>query len=289
MMDEAIDVQAELEVIRSGGEAPAPEPTPAPVSTEDDTQEEEANPTPQAPADPQSPTQQDGKEWNPEGPGDRRVALKHAREALSIAKQAEERARQEAETLRAQLAAIENAKREAAERERLQLEVDQMDPDDVPAYLESLRKQDAEQIASTYEQRLLQERAAHSVELMRETFSDFDAQLAKLQSDPTVNWAYFDQQPNPAKAAYDYAKSRPSQEEIEAQLEERLQARLAEVLPKTQPQAPRAPRGVNSIPASATAAATPRDPINDVSVDDIGKMTAEERREWMNKALTQGH
>lgn len=290
MMDEEINLEAEMENIRSGGGAPEPAgttDTTAPSATDDEEGATGATaPTPTPPADPQPTTQQDdGKEWNEDGPGKPRVALKHAREALGIAKADAERARQEAAQFRAQLEAIENAKRQAEQHQALQLDLENLDPEDVPAYLDALRQQDAQRVHSEYQQRLAVERASHSVELMRETFSDFDQQIAKLHADPSVNWAYFDQQPNPAKAAYDYAKTRLTPDEIQARIEAEKQAWLAEIAPRTTTQPPRAPRGLSSIPAAATAATTPRDPVYDVTQDEIAKMSPTERREWMEKSL----
>lgn len=168
--------------------------------------------------------------FNPEGPGNIKAALKQAREEAKALKDAN------AQTA-ARLAALENERaqeraailqrQQAAQRQQV---LEELHPDDVPAYIEQERQREAQ----TLHQQAQWNRLADSATALRRALpeGEFDTQLGKLTAafglDFVNAWAV--NQAHPAIAVLDVAKSFYTQADITA-AEERGRKAALEALP----------------------------------------------------------
>lgn len=191
--------------------------------------------------------QAEQNDWNPEGPGDMREALRQEREQLRLYREQMQMQQQQLE----QYQAWYNQQQEqaAAEQQRQYLEELADDPEQLQAYLQQQQQaawQQAQQ--SQYEQKLVM-----SADLARATIPDFETQLNKLYSllGPEAVDRMAMQQANPAMWAYQFAKNfAVTPDEVNARVEVEVQRRLAEIAPRAQVKQSTNSRGIGYLPAS---------------------------------------
>lgn len=222
------EVEQEVTEQSPVGEEPAPVEEPV-----QETQEAETN-----------------QEWNPEGPGDMREALRQEREQLRLYREQMQMQQQQLEQYQAWYRQQQEAA--AAEQQRQYLEELADDPEQLQAYLQQQQQaawQQAQQ--SQYEQKLIM-----SADLARATIPDFEQQLDKLYSllgGETVDRMAM-QQDNPAMWAYQFAKNfAVTPDEVNARVEQEVQRRLAEIAPRAQVKQSTSSRGIGHLPASGKA------------------------------------
>lgn len=222
------EVEQEVTEQSPVGEEPAPVEEPV-----QETQEAETN-----------------QEWNPEGPGDMREALRQEREQFRLYREQVQLQQQQLEQYQAWYRQQQEAA--AAEQQRQYLEELADDPEQLQAYLQQQQQaawQQAQQ--SQYEQKLIM-----SADLARATIPDFEQQLDKLYSllgGETVDRMAM-QQDNPAMWAYQFAKNfAVTPDEVNARVEQEVQRRLAEIAPRAQVKQSTSSRGIGHLPASGKA------------------------------------
>lgn len=222
------EVEQEVTEQSPVGEEPAPVEEPV-----QETQEAETN-----------------QEWNPEGPGDMREALRQEREQLRLYREQMQMQQQQLEQYQAWYRQQQEAA--AAEQQRQYLEELADDPEQLQAYLQQQQQaawQQAQQ--SQYEQKLIM-----SADLARATIPDFEQQLNKLYSllGPEAVDRMAMQQDNPAMWAYQFAKNfAVTPDEVNARVEQEVQRRLAEIAPRAQVKQSTSSRGIGHLPASGKA------------------------------------
>lgn len=201
---------------------------------------------PENPADPQQP--EEGEGFNPEGPGDHTKAFQAYRQQIADLKAQmaqEAQARQQYEAYFANLRAQQE---QAQMAEQLEQYTD--DPESLAALLQQQQREYQQQA----QQQVTTQRLSMAADLARQTFPDFDQQLGKLYANlgPEIVDRLAAQQDNPAMWAYNFAKTAfLTPEEVAAQVESQVQARLAELAPRIQPKTPIASRGIGQLPAAA--------------------------------------
>lgn len=249
-MDESIyssNDEAALGATPTADEAPTPavEETAAPAPVEEAAPPAPEQPAPEAPADP-APAE---PAYNPDGPGDLKVALQREREQARALREHLQAVEAEQAQMRAWIAQQQQAAQEAQFRQQLEAYAD--DPDALAQVLQAKQREYQQQAEAQAHTARLQ----MSADLARQTYSDFDTQLGKLyqQLGADVVDRLAAQQPNPALWAYQMAKQAfLTPAELDAQVEARVQARLAELAPRTRPQTPTSSRGIGHLPAAAS-------------------------------------
>lgn len=196
---------------------------------------------------PEATTEQEN--WNPDGPGDIREALRQEREQMRLY-------REQVELQQQQLAQYQawyqqQQQQAAQEQQRQYLEELADDPDQLQAYLQQQQQaawQHAQQQQVTY-------RIQMAAELARQSIPDFDQQLNKIYGllGPQVVDSMAAQQANPALWAYQFAKNfSSSPDEINARVEAEVQRRLSEIAPRAQVKQSTNSRGIGHLPASGS-------------------------------------
>lgn len=190
-----------------------------------------------------------------DGPGNRKAALKAEREknkALKAESADLQRRLQAIENERAQERHQRHQQEAKAHREAI---LDQMHPDDIPAYLEQESQQQAQALQRQTQERAAWQRLSDSADAARAALGpEFDTQLSKLTSvfgNDLVNYWAMGQE-KPALAVFNAAKGLYTQADIDAAKEEGRKAAL-EGLPgrplRKQPSAP----SLRNIPSSGRA------------------------------------
>lgn len=236
-----------------GGDTPTTDESTLPLPTQADEEsagDEEQGRGPAIPAPAPAAGQQD------DGPGNLRVALK------------EERAQRQAlqaqfSQLQSQIAAQHQREQQAAYEARLRQDLSQLDPDDVPAYLQAEQQRRRSETQASVQRQTAQQALVMSEQFARVHLPDYDQQITKLlggQGTPSshasalAQWA--STQLNPAMAIYDLAKGLHTPAEVDALVEARVQERLADATSRfTQPRKaqPSTPR-LGSMPAASKPA-----------------------------------
>jgi hypothetical protein len=248
-LDESIyssNDEAALGAMPTVDEAPTPaaEEAVAPAVTEAAPTQQTEQPEPEAPAEP-TPAE---PPFNPDGPGDLRVALQREREQARALREHLQAVEAEQAQMRAWIAQQQEAAKEAQFRQQLEAYAD--DPDALAQVLQAKQRE----LQQAAEAQAHTARLQMSADLARQMYPDFEQQLGKLyaQLGADVVDRMAAQQPNPALWAYQMAKQAfLTPAEIEAQVEARVQARLAELAPRTKPQTPTSSRGIGHLPAAA--------------------------------------
>lgn len=187
------------------------------------------------------------KEWNPEGPGDLREAVRQEREQLRLVREQMQMQQQQLEQYQAWYQ--QQQQQAEAERQRQYLEELADDPEQLQQYLQQ-QQQAAWQQAQHHQQT---QRVQMAAEFARQAIPDFEVQVNKLYSllgHETVD-AMAMQQENPALWAYQFAKNfATSPDEVNARVEAEVQRRLAEIAPRAQVKQSTNSRGIGHLPAS---------------------------------------
>lgn len=200
--------------------------------------------TPEAEEQVQAEPQQD---WNPDGPGDIREALRQEREQLRLYREQMLMQQQQLEQYQAWYK--QQQEQAEAERQRQYLEELADDPEQLQQYLQG-QQQAAWQQAQQYQQ---VQRVQMAAEFARQAIPDFDFQLNKIYS--LLGHEVVDQmamqQENPALWAYQFAKNfATTPDEVNARVEAEVQRRLAEIAPRAQVKTSTNSRGIGHLPAS---------------------------------------
>jgi len=219
-------------------------------TTADEVGEDEGDDAAEAAAQPQA--------HNPEGPGNVKAALRQVRD--------------ENKGLKAQLAELTSWKagleaqqqqalyqqQQAQQNAAIAAVIEEMDPADVPAYLERVQQQQHQALQQQFTQDARMSLARQSETLVKTTYQDYDAQVEKLSAafgpaGKQIIGAWGLQQENPALAVYQVAKSFYTQADIEAAKEEGRREG-AETFAANQPARKQqsAPRLANLPPAGPT-------------------------------------
>lgn len=226
--DEAVDTTTESEP-----QVEQPEQTPA---------GEEPAPEPEQPAQ----AQQEG-DWNPDGPGDLREALRQEREQLRYFREQMELQQQQLQQYQSWYQ--QQQQLAAQEQQRQYLEELSYDPEQLQAYLQQQQQaawQQAQQSQTVYKLQM-------AADLARQTIPDFDQQLNKIYDllGAEVVDSMASQQANPALWAYQFAKNfSMTPDEINARVEAEVQKRLAQIAPRAQVKQSTNSRGIGHLPAS---------------------------------------
>lgn len=200
--------------------------------------------TPEAEEQVQAEPQQD---WNPDGPGDMREALRQEREQLRLYREQMLMQQQQLEQYQAWYR--QQQEQAEAERQRQYLEELADDPEQLQQYLHG-QQQAAWQQAQQQQQI---QRVQMAAEFARQAIPDFDAQLNKIYSllGHEVVDSMAMQQENPALWAYQFAKNfATTPDEVNARVEAEVQRRLAEIAPRAQVKSSTNSRGIGHLPAS---------------------------------------
>jgi hypothetical protein len=200
--------------------------------------------TPEAEEQVQAEPQQD---WNPDGPGDIREALRQEREQLRLYREQMLMQQQQLEQYQAWYK--QQQEQAEAERQRQYLEELADDPEQLQQYLHG-QQQAAWQQAQQQQQ---VQRVQMAAEFARQAIPDFDAQLNKIYSllGHEVVDSMAMQQENPALWAYQFAKNfATTPDEVNARVEAEVQRRLAEIAPRAQVKTSTNSRGIGHLPAS---------------------------------------
>lgn len=232
-----------------------PEPEnqdPTPVTAEgfeDDKESPTAEPQPEQVPEPEA-TQAQDPNWNPEGPGNIRAALKESR--------------QETRQLREQLNALQQQMQLQAQQQQQaqvlaqfeQLSLD--DPDQAQAYLQQYQAN----LAAQAEQQVAQTRLQMSEEIARASMKpgEYDAQIAKfiqVFGEEGIQWAA--RQTNPAQAALSRLSTVYTKDDVETLVQNRIAEELAKLAPRLQAQDPKALRTIGNLPKAAVESETPQD------------------------------
>lgn len=224
---------------------PAVEETAAPAVEEAAPEPQPEQPAPETPA---SPAPEESA-FNPDGPGDLKVALQREREQARALREHLQAVEAEQAQMRAWIAQQQQAAQEAQFRQQLEAYAD--DPDALAQVLHAKQREYQQQA----EAQAAAARLQMSADLARQMYPDFEAQLGKLyqQLGADVVDRLASQQANPALWAYQMAKQAfLTPAELDAQVEARVQARLAELAPRTRPQQPTSSRGIGHLPAAAS-------------------------------------
>lgn len=195
---------------------------------------------------------------NPDGPGNIKAALKQARDEVKALKaQTAEMSRWKAD-LEARQQEDSRQQQQAQENAAIAAVIEEMDPADVPAYLERVQQQQAREFQQQVNENARWSLARQSESLVKTTYKDYDTQTAKLTAafgeagkQLISQWGL--QQENPALAVYQLAKSFYTQSDIDAAKEEGRQegaANFAAQQPARKQQS--APRLANLSPAGPT-------------------------------------
>jgi len=201
-------------------------------------------PTPEQ-AQPDENTEQNN--WNPDGPGDIREALRQEREQLRLYREQMELQQQQLNQYQAWYQ--QQQQLAAQEQQRQYLEELAYDPDQLQAYLQQQQQaawQQAQQQQMTYKLQM-------AADLARQSLPDFDQQLGKIYNllGPDVVDSMAAQQANPALWAYQFAKNfSASPDEINARVEAEVQRRLSEIAPRAHVKQSTNSRGIGHLPAS---------------------------------------
>lgn len=205
----------------------------------------------------------EGKARNPEGPGNVKAALRQARdEAKTLKAQVAELStwKQAQETERArQVAEYQEQQRQTAIQQRLE----ELDPEDHPAFLAQVQKQETDRIQAEAHRRQAWTTLAQGEALVRTVHTDYDDQIDKLAGlfgegghGIVAQWALG--QPNGALAAYQAAKGLYTQSDIDAATTAGRQAALDEIAGRTNARKPSAQPRVGAI--APVAKVPDRDP-----------------------------
>jgi len=195
----------------------------------------------------EQPEQNNADNWNPDGPGDIREALRQEREQLRLYREQMELQQQQLQQYQAWYQ--QQQQLAAQEQQRQYLEELADDPDQLQAYLQQQQHaawQQAQQQQTTYKLQM-------AAELARQSIPDFDQQLGKIYNllGPDIVDAMAAQQSNPALWAYQFAKNfSATPEEINSRVEAEVQKRLAEIAPRAQVKQSTNSRGIGHLPAS---------------------------------------
>lgn len=185
--------------------------------------------------------------WNPDGPGDIREALRQEREQLRIYREQMQMQQQQLDQYQAWYR--QQQEQAEAERQRQYLEELADDPEQLQQYLHG-QQQAAWQQAQQQQQ---VQRVQMAAEFARQAIPDFDVQLSKIYG--LLGHEVVDQmamqQENPALWAYQFAKNfATSPDEVNARVEAEVQRRLAEIAPRAQVKSSTNSRGIGHLPAS---------------------------------------
>lgn len=215
-----------------------------------------ADPGPEAQATEEQP--QANQEWNPEGPGNIREALRQERE----------RARQYEQQLAQYQAWAAQVQQQQAYQQQLadqqqQQEFDPLDPD-MHAWTQaqlSYVEQQIAQVQQSVQQQFTQWKLQQSGDYARAKYQDFDAAMeALVPFEQYVNWDLIRNSENPAEATYQLAKGFMAHNP--QAIEQIVQQRLSQIVPKlTQPASPQGARTLGALPAAATNSDTRPDPL----------------------------
>lgn len=225
-------------------EASEAEEAPAEASVEETTPVSEELTSEQPAAEPVAEQQAD---WNPDGPGDLREALRQEREQLRYF-------REQAELQQQQLAQYQawyqqQQQLAAQEQQRQYLEELADDPDQLQAYLHQQQQMAWQQA----QQQQVEYKLSMAAEMARATIPDFDQQLSKvygLLGEEVVD-AMAAKQANPALWVYQFAKNfSATPDEINARVEAEVQKRLAQIAPRANVKQSTNSRGIGHLPAS---------------------------------------
>jgi hypothetical protein len=223
----------------------------------------------------EQPTQQQAEDWNPDGPGDIKAALRQEREQARALKQQlaelqQWRQQQEQAAYQAQ-AQAEEAQRQAERRAQLE---NTFDPDDQERLYHQWRNEDAQRIQYQAQQAHVQALYQQGFEIGREAFPDFDTVLNRGLADPelapvleAVAQRAIAEGKNPTIAAYKTAKRLDpvsAEERIKAEVQKQVQS----VLQKRQPPANRGHDTIGHVSAQPVGAA-PRKAIQEMSTEEL--------------------
>lgn len=224
------------------------EETPEPVDQAEPEQAEGANDA-EPPADQQQDDasqqteQQQASDWNPEGPGDIKAALKHEREQAKALKQRlAEYEQREQQAQQQQMQAQYEANEQARLAQRTQMLADvAFDEERTAQLLAQFANEDRYFAQRDADVRREQEKYADGFALGRKVYPDFDAVMGKALADPktarvleAVAREATAAGENPVLAAYEEAKQRDPDAQaaaIQAEVARQVQA----VLQKNQP------------------------------------------------------
>ena len=187
------------------------------------------------------------QEWNPDGPGDIREALRQEREQLRLYREQMQMQQQQLEQYQSWYR--QQQEQAEAERQRQYLEELADDPEQLQQYLQT--QQQATWQQAQQQQQI--ERVQMAAEFARQAIPDFDAQLSKIYSllGHEVVDSMAIQQDNPALWAYQFAKNfSTTPDEVNARVEAEVQRRLAEIAPRAQVKTSTNSRGIGHLPSS---------------------------------------
>ena len=224
------------EVVESTEPEQPTEPTPA---------GEEPVSEPEQPQEAEQPEQ--SGDWNPDGPGDLREALRQEREQLRYFREQMELQQQQLQQYQAWYQ--QQQELAAQEQQRQYLEQLADDPEQLQVYLQQQQQaawQQAQQSQTVYKLKM-------AADLARQTLPDFDQQLNKIYDllGHEVVDSMAAQQANPALWAYQFAKNfSATPDEINARVEAEVQKRLAQIAPRAQVKQSTNSRGIGHLPAS---------------------------------------
>lgn len=240
-MDDALGSVAETTTHQVEAPTPAVEETAAPEPTAPEQPDQQ--PAPEGEAQP-------AEGLNPEGPGDTAKAFQAYRAEIAAykAQLAEAtQAAQEAAQYREYFAHLQAQQQEAQLAQQLEVYAD--DPEAIAAILQAKQREFQQQADARIQEQTLKMGA----DLARATLPDFDNQVSKLYGllGPEVVDALAAQQANGPLWAYQMAQQFRTPQEFEQAVEAKVQARLAEIAPRTQPKTPIASRGIGQLPAAA--------------------------------------
>ena len=185
--------------------------------------------------------------WNPEGPGDIREALRQEREQLRLYREQVELQQQQLGQYQAWYQ--QQQQLAAQEQQRQYLEQLADDPEELQAYLQQQQQATWQQA----QQQQIEYRVQMAADLARQTIPDFEQQIHKIYNllGHEVVDAMAAQQPNPALWAYQFAKNfSATPDEINARVEAEVQKRLAQIAPRAQVKQSTNSRGIGHLPAS---------------------------------------
>lgn len=247
-MDTSIDsmYSGMEDALGSTPDAPTVETVTAPVDEESTTDAPEQQP--------QQPVQEGdspaGDTPNPEGPGDTAKAFQAYRAEIAAYK-AQLAEQQDAAQRAAQYEAYFTQLQAQQQQAQLEQQLEQYsdDPESLAALLQSKQTEYQQQAQAQQREQALRMGA----DFARAAFPDFDSQIGKLYTilGPEVVDGLAAQQANGPLWAYQMAQQFRSPEEFNQAVESQVQARLAELAPRTQPKTPMSSRGIGQLPAAA--------------------------------------
>jgi chromosome segregation ATPase len=270
----------ELMALAGGTQEPEVDAT---DETTDETVTTEAAQDAELPADQTDTTETERPEgWNPDGPGDRGVALKQERERNATLKAEAEQARAEAAELRqyrqnieAQQQQYQQQQQAAMTREQLAEQLNWVDGTEAAAIVEQIRQHDQQTYQQQFQHQAQQQRLSMAAEMAREVYPDFDAQLQRAyeQFGPALDQIALQKNPNnPAKYAYELGKSLDNA----ANFDTRVSEAVAKALPKAiqaalQKQSAPANRGHETIGHVSSHSVAPTAPksISQMSTEEL--------------------